>query len=422
MLSVNALFGSANLWLFVQYLSFTLAYTKLTDSTLRTLPGAGTDFDIKTGALLAPILIPRVPGSQGSIEVQHHLVNFIRTTLPKWDLAFQNSTSTTPTSNGKDLPFINIIATRDPPWTRSGEVSRLTLVAHYDSKLTPKGFIGAIDSAAPCAMIMHAARSIDTALTKKWEAMQAEGLGEGGFGGLEEHKGIQILFLDGEEAFDVWNHEDSVYGARSLAAQWEETLYPAMSTFKSPLSSISLFVLLDLLGSKNPTVPSYFKTTHWAYRNMANLEQQFRDLALFESSPNHPNNVKKRQAKNASATKKQQRSAKPTTLKKRREPSFLFEANKNDGSRWLGGLIEDDHLPFMARGVEVLHLIPSPFPTDVWHKMEDDGEHLDLPTVKDWAQLTTAFAAEWLDLEGFFDSKKVAELGATERDYEKTEL
>ena len=66
----------------------------------------------------------------------------------------------------------------------------------------------------------------------------------------------------------------------------------------------------------------------------------------------------------------------------------------------MGGLIGDDHVPFMARGVDVLHIIPSPFP-DVWHRMQDDGEHLDLDTCKDWAVLVTAFAAEWMDLEGF---------------------
>jgi len=64
-------------------------------------------------------------------------------------------------------------------------------------------------------------------------------------------------------------------------------------------------------------------------------------------------------------------------------------------------MIEDDHIPFLARGVEVLHLIPSPFPK-VWHKIEDDGEHLDLDVVEDWATLVTAFVAEWMELEGYF--------------------
>ena len=104
---------------------------------------------------------------------------------------------------------MNIIVTRDPPWTQPGDVGRLALVAHYDSKLTPAGFIGATDSAAPCAMIMHAARSLDEALTKKWEAMQADGSSA-----LEEVVGVQILFLDGEEAFVSWTDSDSLYGAR----------------------------------------------------------------------------------------------------------------------------------------------------------------------------------------------------------------
>ena len=105
------------------------------------------------------------------------------------------------------MPFVNVIATRDPPGSQEGDVSRLALVAHYDSKYTPKGFIGATDSAAPCAMIMHVARSIDAALTKKWAS--------GAVDDFEvEHKGVQILLLDGEEAFKYWSDTDSLYGAR----------------------------------------------------------------------------------------------------------------------------------------------------------------------------------------------------------------
>lgn len=185
------------------------AYTPLSDETLRNLPAAGADFDIKTGSILAPILIPRVPGTPGSIAVQQHFVNWFRTNLPNWTIEFQNSTSTTPATGKKQVPFTNIIITRDPPWTKVGDVGRLALVAHFDSKLSPAGFIGATDSAAPCAMIMHAARSVDEALTRKWDAMKAEGSN-----GLEEEKGVQILLLDGEEAFISWTDSDSLYGAR----------------------------------------------------------------------------------------------------------------------------------------------------------------------------------------------------------------
>lgn len=195
-------------------LSIATAYTTLSDETLRNLPGPGDNFDIKNGAILAPILQTRVPGTPGSTAVLTHFVNFFQESLPKWTLSFQNSTSRTPISGDSDVPFVNLIATRDPPWAVDGEVGRLALVAHYDSKLDPIGFIGAIDSAAPCAMIMHTARAIDEALTKKWAAMEADNVGVGGFGGVEEDAGVQILLLDGEEAFRVWTHTDSIYGAR----------------------------------------------------------------------------------------------------------------------------------------------------------------------------------------------------------------
>lgn len=351
------------------------AYTRISNDTLRAIPGPGDDFNIKNGKLLAPILQPRVPGTPGSLKVQKHFIDFFKTTLPKWDIAMQNSTSRTPATGNKEVPFVNLIISRDPPWSTPGEVSRLTLVAHYDSKLTPTDFIGATDSAAPCAILMHAARSLDQALTEKWEAMQADGVGKGGFEDVEENQGIQIILLDGEEAFVSWTDDDSLYGARSLAAEMESTLHPATSTYRNPLTSMSLFVLLDLLGAANPKVPSYFPTTHWAYRKLAVLEQHFRDLSAFNSSG----------------------------------PSWFPEYDK-DGNQWMGGRIQDDHEPFMARGVEVLHLIPTPFPR-VWHQMDDDGEHLDLKTVSDWSLLITAFAAEWMDLDGFFATKGSAEDG-----------
>ncbi|KAH7119828.1 glutaminyl-peptide cyclotransferase precursor [Dendryphion nanum] len=378
----------------VPLLSLVSAYKPLSDNTLKRLPGPGKDFDIKDGAILAPILRTRVSGTPGSTAVLQHFVDFFKKELPTWKLEFHNSTSTTPTSNGKKIPFINLIATRDPPGMGEGDVGRLAVVAHYDSKLTPDGFIGATDSAAPCAMILHAARSIDKALTKKWEAAG------GSYNLDEEQQGVQILLLDGEEAFQSWTDTDSLYGARALAEDWEFSYHPAMSTFRTPLNSIELFLLLDLLGSRSPSVPSYFKTTHWAYKHMANVERRLRELGSFKSSPNHPKNMAKRKNK-----------------KPRIEPNFLPEADKNDDN-FMGGFVEDDHVPFMARGVEILHIIPAPFPR-VWHTMDDDGAHLDADTVEDWARLVTAFMAEWMELEGFFDFPQERRKTVYE---EKTEL
>ncbi|KAH7313515.1 peptidase family M28-domain-containing protein [Stachybotrys elegans] len=353
--------------LLVSWACAAAALTALSDDDLRNLPSPGSEFDIDNGALLAPILIPRVSGTEGNFKVQRHFVDFFKKELPDWEILWQNSTSTTPVTGDKQVPFSNLIIRRDPPESPAGDVGRLTLVAHYDSKYSPTGFVGAVDSAAPCAMLMFAAKAIDEALTAKWKAMK-----ESGDDMLQQPEGVQILFLDGEEAFRTWTSTDSLYGSRSLAEQWDGEFHAAMSAYRTPLDSISLFVLLDLLGSADPVVPSYFLTTNWAYSNMGSLEQRMRKLGLLEAKPRNP---------------------------------FLPEAGQ-DIKHFGRGYIEDDHVPFMKRGVEILHIIPSPFP-DVWHKMEDDGEHLDLPTVRDWAKIVTAFTVEWMDLKDHMPKRAV---------------
>ncbi|XWW95201.1 hypothetical protein V2A60_003155 [Cordyceps javanica] len=358
--------SGALFWIFGALSSFAsaIAGTPLTDDDLRNIPSPGTDFDIEDGKLLAPILIPRVPGTPGQVKAQAHLVDFFKTNLPEWQQIWHNSTSKTPATGDRDVPFNNLIFRRDPPWAKVGDVGRLTLVAHYDSKLTPEGFIGATDSAAPCAMLLHAARSLDEAIQAKWKAMEADGEADTS---LEPATGLQIVFLDGEEAFVQWTDDDSLYGARALAADWEQDFHAGLPTYRTALSSISLFVLLDLLGAEAPSIPSYFMTTHWAYRKMALLEKRLRDLDLLEAEARRP---------------------------------FLPDADKAaDRFRGFGGAVQDDHVPFMQRGVDILHLIPSPFP-HVWHTLDDDGAHLHMPTTRDWAKIVTAFAAEWLDLTG----------------------
>ncbi|KAL5342813.1 hypothetical protein BJX70DRAFT_385991 [Aspergillus crustosus] len=358
------------------------AYQDVSDGTLKAIPRPGKDFDIHDGAILSPILIPRVAGTPGSTAVLNHFADFFRTSLPSWNIEYQNSTSVTPVSEGKEVPFVNFIAYRDPPWAAKGDVGMLTLVAHYDSKYEPEGFIGAIDSAAPCAMIMHAMRSIDDALSRKWKSMESEGHDDS----LDDHSGIQVIFLDGEEAFKYWTATDSLYGARSLAQHWDSEVNPAMSIYKTPLSSISLFVLLDLLGSKSPTIQSFYPTTHWAYQKLANVEHRLRDLKVFRSAGK----------------------------------SWFPDISKTEHQISSYNPIEDDHIPFLRRGVEVMHLIDyssiGGFPP-VWHKPEDDGEHLDIDTVEDWSLLVAGFAAEWMELEGF-----MADTRTRKRNSDKTEL
>jgi glutaminyl-peptide cyclotransferase len=187
---------------------FTLsnAYSTLSNDFLRNISSGATDFDPKNGSLLSPILTPRVPGTTGHSQVQQHFVDYFATELPKYVLEWQNSTSKTP--DGAEIPISNLIFKREPPWTKPGQANWLTLAAHYDSKNIPEGFVGATDSAVPCAILMHIARSIDAYMTQMHDEMDT--LGEGGTVAMD--MGIQIVFLDGKEGFD--NSEPALYGSK----------------------------------------------------------------------------------------------------------------------------------------------------------------------------------------------------------------
>ncbi len=51
----------------------------------------------------------------------------------------------------------------------------------------------------------------------------------------------------------------------------------------------------------------------------------------------------------------------------------------------------------MERGVPFIQLLPSTLPSTA-STIEDKGENVHLPTVKDWAKIVTGFALEWLDM------------------------
>lgn len=101
------------------------------------------------------------------------------------------------------------------------------------------------------------------------------------------------------------------------------------------IDTIEHLILLDLLGTPSPIVPSYFASTDWLFEELKSAEKRLDEARLL-----FPDGVR------------------PTKRK-----SFF-----HDFKRFGGGGIEDDHLPFMEGGVPVLHIIPSPFPS-VWHSL-----------------------------------------------------
>lgn len=77
---------------------------------------------------------------------------------------------------------------------RTGDVGRLVVTAHYDSKWFAKGsgmegFIGATDSAVPCAFLMYAALALDKYLVEWEEKLRTEN------DDLEEPMGLQVPII-----------------------------------------------------------------------------------------------------------------------------------------------------------------------------------------------------------------------------------
>lgn len=314
----------------------------------------------KTG-LLEPILKVRIPGTPASEEVQKHFIDYFDSLKGNWTLETDRFQDDTPTI--KNVTFTNLVFTRDPPHTTPGSVGRLALVAHYDSKIEPEGFIGAIDSAFPCAMMMYMAHALDDALTEYWASKEADI--KSGKISPDDLSGVQIIFLDGEEAYVHWTNTDSIYGARHLANVWEKPEFGINSNRKSILEALDLFVLLDLLGSSYPTIHSYFPETDWLHKKLGNIEKNVRAAKFTKTGGDD--------------------------TKSQFFPTY-------QGMRY-SGMIEDDHIPFANKGVPILHLIPVPFP-HVWHTLEDDGDHLDIPTMYDLSLIMTCFVAEYMNLSG----------------------
>ncbi|XP_054281584.1 glutaminyl-peptide cyclotransferase-like [Macrosteles quadrilineatus] len=250
-----------------------------------------------------------------------------------WSVEHQESVQTTPLFG--QLTFTNLIARLNPSADRY-----LTLACHYDSKHMREGeFLAATDSAVPCAMMLDLAH----ALSHRLEPFKKSNLS------------LMLLFFDGEEAFVTWSATDSLYGSRSLAQTWEKRKYPHARSDTTELHRIDLLVLLDLLGYKSPTFISSFADTHEWYQQIMSAEQRLHNQKLLV---NHPR-------------------------------SYFFDFQLNLG-------VGDDHVPFLERGVSVVHVIPTPFP-EVWHELSDNYENLDFDVIHNLIKILYVFTLEYLE-------------------------
>ncbi|XP_006135283.1 glutaminyl-peptide cyclotransferase isoform X1 [Pelodiscus sinensis] len=293
---------------------------------------------------LRPMMIERYPGSPGSYAVRQHIKHRIQRLQAGWVVKEDTFQAYTPYGY---RTFSNIISTLNPFAKR-----HLVLACHYDSKyFSPQWdgtvFVGATDSAVPCAMLLELIRALDSQLQSMTNSSASR-----------PDLSLQLIFFDGEEAFVQWSPIDSLYGSRHLAQKMASTPHPAGATDTNQLQGIDLFVLLDLIGASNPTFPNFFPNTARWFSRLQAIERKLHGLGLLK---NHP-----------------------------------FESQYFWG-KTAQGLIEDDHVPFLMRGVQVLHLIPSPFPK-VWHTMEDNEENLSKTTTDNLNKILQVFVLEYLGL------------------------
>ncbi|XP_003962610.3 glutaminyl-peptide cyclotransferase [Takifugu rubripes] len=289
---------------------------------------------------LKPLLVIRYPGSPGSLAVQEHIKTTLSSLGAGWEVTEDKFMSGTPYGR---LPFNNIVATLNPSAKR-----RLVLACHHDSKYySPqwqREFHGATDSAVPCAMMLEVAQALDEEL-KAQKASSAD-------------LNLQLIFFDGEEALFRWTASDSLYGSRHLARKMEATPHPAGSTDTNLLHGIDLFVLLDLIGAAGPRFGSYFtNTARWLLR-LQDIEKRLHSM---NQLLDHPNIVE------------------------------YFWPDRPMVQ------VQDDHVPFLNKGVHVLHLIPSPFPS-VWHTFDDNEQNLDRATIQNLNKIVQVFVLEYLNV------------------------
>jgi len=280
---------------------------------------------------LDTILIPRPVGSANHAKVRRHIAETMKNL--GWDVGIPKTSDRTPHG---DKDFYNVIATLDPEAPR-----RMVIACHYDSLLKPEGFLGATDSAVPCAQMLNMARTMSQELNH----MKSQ----------KPELTLQFIFFDGEEAFVRWTSTDSIYGSRALARDWEGKGYNYQQVQGNHLDRIDIFVLLDLIGAGDMSFMKLESSTGDWYDRLVGIERRLRGRGLVGGST-------------------------------------IFK----DAQRIPSG-IEDDHIPFKRRGVPILHLISVPFPK-AWHKMGDNRSSLDFRRIGDLNKILRVFTAEYLNI------------------------
>ena len=124
---------------------------------------------------------------------------------------------------------------------------------------------------------------------------------------------VWLVFFDGEEAIQTWSQSDSTYGSRHLAAQWGRD---------GTLGRIKAFMLADMIGDKDLDIQRETNSTPW----LVNLVRQAAHKYGYDR--------------------------------------YFFQTEE---------AVEDDHLPFVKRGVPSIDVIDLDYgPNNSYHHTAQD--------------------------------------------------
>ncbi len=166
---------------------------------------------------------PRPAGSPALAKLQDYLIS----ELKSYGCAVETDDFSADTPAGR-IPMKNILA--KIPGSKPGI---LLLGTHYDTKRIDN-FVGADDAGSSTAVMLEVAQLLC---------------------GHPGKYAVWIAFFDGEEAVNLeWQDPDNRYGSRQMAAKFASS---------GDLSHIKAFILVDLVGGKNPHFLRDGESTKW---------------------------------------------------------------------------------------------------------------------------------------------------------------
>jgi glutaminyl-peptide cyclotransferase len=228
---------------------------------------------------------PRVAGTPENRKTREYIIG----TLKALGITATEQPFEAQTPIGR-VPMANVIAT-----LRGTRPERIILGSHFDTKLFKEfRFVGANDGGSSTAALLELAR----VLKERPRTFT-----------------IDLLFLDGEEAFVQWDLEsDSTYGSRYYVQQAKAT---------GTLAGIKAFILLDMIADPSLNIRREENSTPW-----------LTDIIW------------------------------ATARRLRYQQHFLSEVTP----------IEDDHIPFLRAGVPAVDIIDLDY--DAWHTAQDTLDNI----------------------------------------------